>query len=708
MRILNIARCCKFLYSFVIMPLSPCDGKATKGWNKSEDLPWLFLYDIASGIRSGMQQIWHCIVRVFCISSFSSPGNGCIIRSFQSYRLMKRGLLLAGFIAGTFFAQAQEKQQALDEIVVTATKFDKRQSEAGQAITVIDSAEIAHSYGQSLAQLLAAQHNIVINGSGSNPAKDKSLYLRGAGAEYTLILIDGVPVSDPSGVGGTFDLRLIPVDQIQRIEILPGGQSTLYGSDAVAGVINIITRKGSPYAVAASGSVSAGSYGSFKQNIALNGDYQGFRYNISYTHDQADGISEATDSTGKGDFDKDGFGVHNVDARFGFKLAPKWDLQPFFRFADYHSGYDDGSFLDGLDTFYSKNYQAGVSSTYEIENGALHANYSFEDVHRDYKSSFPSSYDGSLSYLDLYVNKNFGDHFQWLSGISNSRTDMEADGVSADSAFSDLFGVYGSAFLRDLKGFNLALGGRFNHHNVYGNNLTFTVNPSFNIKDRYEIFANISSAFRTPTLSMLYGQYGPNLDLKPEQSKNYEAGISISPFAGKNVRARATFFKRDIRDVIIYTDRYMNFNKQDDQGIETELSYEGDHFHIKAFYTYTDGKVTTQNNGKDSSYYNLLRRPRNAFGISGGYQGKHFYVDINLRSYGERSDIGFDANFAQVEEALKAYTLLDAYAEYAFFADRLKVFADAKNLLNTRYAEAYGYNTMGFNIRAGLGFNLHR
>ncbi len=108
----------------------------------------------------------------------------------------------------------------LREVVVTATKFPKNVSETGKVLTVIDQEQLARSGGKDLSQVLNEQVGLVINGANSNPAKDKSVFLRGAAGKYTLILIDGIPVNDPSGIDGAFDLRLLYIDQIERIEIL--------------------------------------------------------------------------------------------------------------------------------------------------------------------------------------------------------------------------------------------------------------------------------------------------------------------------------------------------------------------------------------------------------------------------------------------------------------------------------------------------------
>ena len=153
----------------------------------------------------------------------------------------------------------------------------------GKVVTIITREQLERSGGKDLSQILTEQVGIYIGGANSNAGKDKSLYLRGAGVDHTLITIDGVPVYDPSGIGSNFDIRNLSIDQIERIEILKGSQSTLYGSDAIAGVINIITRKVGVKSFAVNGLASYGNNNSIKANAGINGKTGGMDYNLAYS-----------------------------------------------------------------------------------------------------------------------------------------------------------------------------------------------------------------------------------------------------------------------------------------------------------------------------------------------------------------------------------------------------------------------------------------
>ena len=136
------------------------------------------------------------------------------------------------------------QRQYLEEVIISAGKFPKQRSQHGRVVDIIDRDEILTGGSRDIGQLLQSRTGIFVNGANSAPSKDRGIYLRGAAPQYSLIMIDGIPVYDPSGVNGVFDLRLLSLNNVERIEILKGSQSTLYGTDAMAGVINIITRDG--------------------------------------------------------------------------------------------------------------------------------------------------------------------------------------------------------------------------------------------------------------------------------------------------------------------------------------------------------------------------------------------------------------------------------------------------------------------------------
>jgi vitamin B12 transporter len=599
---------------------------------------------------------------------------------------------------------AQESQK-LNEVVISATKNEQKQSQTGKVVTIISSEELAHSSGKTLAQLLNQQAGITVVGAGSNAGKDKSLFFRGAGSAYAVILLDGILVTDPSGTGGAFDLRMFAIDQIDHIEILRGGQSTLYGSDAVAGVVNIVTKKNGANGNNVYGVASAGSYASYKGTIGLSSKIDAFTYNLSYSHFKTSGISEAETPVGNTSiFDKDGLKQDALNANFGVQLDKNFSINPFVRYFTGKFAYDDDAFTDASNFSLVKHFNGGLNSVYQLPKGKITFNYSFEKTNRGYKSKYGANYEGKMNFLDLFYNQNFGEKANILIGLDNRQTSVTHFGSSTEREPStNLYSAYGSVFLHNLNLFNIELGGRYNNHSKYGDNFTYNVTPSLDLTKKIRIFGTISSAFRAPTLEMLFGQYGANLALKPEKATTYETGVSLSLLNNK-VNLRVVGFKRDMKDAIIYgSTGYINQDQQKDKGFEIEPELKLGKFSIAGYYAYVEGKQVSGTTISDL----LLRRPKNTYGINAGIKATdNLYFSANYKYTGARTDNDF-STYPSTNVILGAYQVVDFYAEYALTKKRVKIFADLKNLTDEKYTEIIGYSTMGFNMNAGVSFSFH-
>jgi vitamin B12 transporter len=347
---------------------------------------------------------------------------------------MKKQIFMLAAVVFSSYAQAQTpvpvnsgdtSAKALNEVVVTPTRFPKKVSETGKVVTVISKNQLERSAGKDLAQLLNEQAGLVISGAGSNPGKDKAVYLRGALGKYTVVLIDGIAITDPSGVGGAFDLRLLPVDMIERIEILKGSQSTLYGSDAIAGVINIITKKTGNKQIGGYGTASYGSYNTFKGNAGINGSTKMIDYNIGFTHFKTDGISEANDKTNAGNFDKDGYNQNSVNVNIGIKATDKLTISPFFRWSDFKGNTDADAFTDGTDKYNTRAVNAGFSSQYKLSKGAVTLQYGYTKADHNYISQYYTvEGKGRMHNAELFFNNDFGKYVQLLAGISYQKMKM--------------------------------------------------------------------------------------------------------------------------------------------------------------------------------------------------------------------------------------------------------------------------------------------
>ncbi len=282
--------------------------------------------------------------------------------------------------------------------------------------------------------------------------------------------------------------------------------------------------------------------------------------------------------------------------------------------------------------------------------------------------------------------------------------------IDAPDTTNSILSPYASLIVKTDKGLNVEIGGRFNHHNQYGNNFTYSFNPSYLVHDEVKLFVNITSGFRAPSISELFGPFGANPNLKPEKSTTQEAGLQAM-FLDKKLELTITGFNRDIKDVIIYdANGYENRDKQHDYGAELEAGYSfNERLSIKINYAYVDGKITQKIAGKDTAYYNLIRRPKNNAHLFINYQvNKNFLISSSLQITGKRTDTYYDPiSFLPSVIDLEAYTLWNLYAEYGFRKKKFNIFVDAKNLTNKKnYYEIYGYGVQGFNVTGGVRFKI--
>ncbi|MCW3117297.1 MAG: hypothetical protein JWM28_1379 [Chitinophagaceae bacterium] len=630
--------------------------------------------------------------------------------------------------------QQEDTTKTLDEVVLTASKYPKKQSETGKVVTVINRQQLDHSGGKSLAEILNTVSGTTIIGANNNPGTNLTASIRGASGGNVLILIDGIPVNDPSAINNYFDLNLFAVDQIERIEILKGGQSTLYGSDAVAGVINIITRKASGNKLGVNAGVSGGSYGTFKEYAGLSGNNNKINYSVNYTHLNSTGFSSAYDSTGKGNFDKDGINQHAVNGNILFRANEKIQIRLSGSYNYYKTDLDASAFVDEKDyTVKNDNAQGGAGLVYNHKNGALHFNYLFNYVSRNYldDSGYKSSpyvdyskslYVGRTHFAEVYNNWKWT-NWELLAGIDYrfNNTFQRYFSIGAFGPYeppilnvkATQFSPYASLIYKTENGFTMEAGSRWNNHSVYGNNFTYTLNPSLLIHHKVKIFANLYSAYKVPSLYQLYDESAGNKDLKPEKGIIGEAGTEI--FAGKSFHVRIVGFYRNTKDAILYTynpttfeSLYRNVSEQKNYGAELEANYTAGKLSVAANYTYTDGKTKSAFDGtgtelsKDTSYYNLYRIPKNAYNLTIGYQAtKSFFVSALLHSVSQREEFIYGSSPA----ILKGYTTIDLYGAYQL-GRKFTVFADFRNITDKKYFDWLGYNAKRFNFMVGINARL--
>jgi vitamin B12 transporter len=652
----------------------------------------------------------------------------------QKFMKMKKiFFVLAAVIVGNQL-HAQQDTALLDEAVVTASKFEKKQSETGKVLIVINRQQLEKNQGKMLGEILNTMAGVIIIGNSNVLCTNQTISIRGASAGNVLMLVDGIPVNDPSVITNYFDLNLFSVEQVERIEILKGGQSTLYGSDAVAGVVNIILKKGGSNKTSVFGNFTGGSFNTLKESVGFGKQQGTTNYSVNYTHVNSDGFSAAYDKNKTGSFDKDGCDEHVVSGRFGFNIGKKLKTNFSGSYSYYKTDLDASAFTDEKDyTVKNNNKQLGAGFIYLFNKGTAHLNYNYNRVERNYlddsihKSSpyvsySKSNYTGRTHFAELYGNWK-SNQWELLTGIdyrfNNTDQDYFSTGPFGPYAPPNLhaemnqLSPYASVMYKNETGFNIELGGRWNKHSEYGGNFTFTFNPFYLKKNKVKIFGNVYSAFKIPTLYQLFDPLAGNNKLNPEKGIIAEAGMEI--FSIKNCWGRITAFYRNTKNAIIYTfdpsnfsSLYLNAAKQINYGAELEIKYSYGKVSAMGNYTYTNGKTTASFDGtgnpigKDSSYYNLYRIPRHAFNINiGVHTTRTIYYSVAIRSVSKREEFIFGSS----PEILKPYFTIDLYGEYRF-DKKIKLFLDLKNITGKQYFDILGYNSKRFNFTTGVSFEL--
>lgn len=645
---------------------------------------------------------------------------------------MKRiGFLLAA-VAFSSLLRAQNNTDTarnLQEVVVTATKFPAKLRELGKVMQVISREEIQRNAGRNLGELLQRQTGIMVNGSTSNLGTNQSIYMQGASSANTLILLDGVPLQDASGISAEFDINSIALNQLERIEILKGAQSTLYGSDAVAGVINLITTQG---AQRSNGQITAvaGSYDTYRLQAQLSGsDDSLFHYQVSYTKLRSRGLSSAADTAASQRFERDGFNQDAVMASVGFKASQQTNVKVFARFNRNQADIDAGAFADDADyQFRNLNTNLGTSWQHRFRQGVWYLNYQYNWIDRQlwdgsnsiggFAETQRASYISQQHTAETYATIDLHRRIKWLVGADwrLNRTDQfyrstsmfgpfESKPLGLDTTRTTQLSAFTTFFLQAAKHVHVELGTRMNHHSIYGTNATYSANASWQVAKQWRLFGNIGSGYRVPTLYQLFSEYG-NAALKPEQSMNTQVGLQ---WQQDKLDVRLNGFVRRVHDVIIfYTDPnsfmsfYRNADQQRDKGVEAELTYRpGRKWHVSAQYSYVDGEIRTTNAvGKDTAVFNLFRRP--AHTLQAGITW-HPTTAWTIRSQWRHVSHFYEPRFGAAPFRMNGFYTWDIYADFRF-SPQWTCFVDIQNITDRKYMEIRGFTSRGFNWNAGLSF----
>lgn len=707
-----------------MMPLSRFkrDGKVLNP--KPEDLPNNNIINELSGERPEMRILLN---RVFISISFLEVH----IQPKKLLRMSRIFLLSVAFVAKSVITLAQsDTLQGKDEdVIVTANKLEQKQNTTGKVVTVITKEQIEKSSGKTVAQVLNEQAGIVVPGAYNTLGSVQTVLMRGASTGRTLILVDGIPVSDPSYIDGGYDLNFFSLNNVDRIEISKGAQSTLYGSDAISGVINIITNKNNiNKKINVNIGEAIGNLNTIRGSANVFGKISKLFYSVKYEKIVTNGFSSAYDSSGKKDFDKDGYNGSNLSVMLQYSINDYFSVKTFTRYSQYKADVDASGFVDDKDfTINNKSFIGGAGFQFKNDIVSVTGNYQYNELNRNFlnDSNFISGfskyesnkYYGKTQYVELYTSIKMGKRFTLLQGADYRYGLMNNDYISISdfgpysSQFKDTAigqaSIYGSILYNSLnKKLNIELGGRLNLHSRYGDNYTYTFNPSYNINKYYRIFGSVATGFKAPSLYQLYDAYSGNGKLLPEKSINYEVGVQQTHSMMKN---RLVFFYREIKNGIDYdymAYKYFNFVKQIVRGVEYEAFIRiNEKMNITGNYTFLSADERSQNrvNFKDTSYNYLLRRPKHNINLTTGYNiNNNIYISISGKYVSSRNDVG---GYQKSDVVLKDYFILNAYGDYKL-NQKMKLFIDMQNITNTKFFDINGYNGIPFLLKGGITLNL--
>ena len=573
------------------------------------------------------------------------------------------------------------------EIVVTATGSTERLGLTGQPISVIGAEEVARVQGADLTRVLERLPGVTWSRNGPLGSAT-SVFVRGASSDQLLVLIDGVRVADQAAPSGGFDFGTLLPGGLDKIELLRGANSVVWGSDAMGGVLAVTTRR-KPGVRA---SVEYGAHDSLdaSADAGLSGD--GYFLGIDGGWSRSDGISAYAPGS-----ETDGFRQWRVGGRGQIDFGDV-SLVASGRYADSRVDFDGYpaplyAFADTLEYQTTRQASGRTGFEYNAVHLQLRGGVALSSTRRAYfdrafgpASSFDT--DGRAVRIDLAgraeiasdLTLDFGGDHEWARFSTSFDPRKTARIASAHALLGYQWGELA-----------LSAGARLDDHDRFGSHVTFGANGSLALGDGWRVRASYGEGFKAPTLSQLYG-YGGNPLLDPEQSRSFDIGMEKGDRNGR-LHLAATLFRRDSRNLIdyVYPSGYFNVSRTRAQGFELELGARiSDQLSASAVYTYLE--ASNRITGKQ-----LARRPGHALTTSLDWAtplaGLVLGADVRLVS-----DSFDDAG---------NFTPIDGHAVGTLRAslplgDNLEAFGRIENLTDEKYEVASGYGTYGRSAYAGI------
>ncbi len=585
-----------------------------------------------------------------------------------------------------------------NDVVLSAGSDPSRRAQVGSSVTVLNTEHIERSGKTSVSGLLRDVAGVDVVRQGGT-GSITSVFLRGANSQHTKVLLDGIPMNDPSNATRGFDFSSLDVENIERIEVLRGPQSLLYGSDAIGGVIAIYTKRGDgPLSIHASG--RGGTFGTSRESMQLSGGNDQLYYSLGGAYTNTAGISQASRRLGY--TERDGYTNGTMSGRFGWNPFEWLNVDYVFRWTDAQTEIDDFDFFTALpsDNLIRKNLSRSFYSRVQLQSltldGALEQKVAFALATYDRDDTDPGlftppTFQGETARVSWSANLLLTQNNTLSAGLNHSHE--TARSTFNPEATQNLSGV----FVMDQWQWNdvwfVTAGARWDDHSVAGSANTYRVTNRLDVPGtRSSIHGAIGTGFRAPALAENLFAFG-NPNLLPEKSKGWDLGLRQDLIDGE-LWVDATYFRNDLSNLIVFdfnSFRLENVGQARSTGVEVQANWQvHDDTVLRANYTYTD--TTNLDNSQV-----LLRRPRNkaGFGIQRWFCKHRGMVDANLLVVGDRLDTR--------NVTLNQYYLLNLTGTFELDS-HWQLFVHGANLLDDRYEEVHGYGTSGLAVYAGLDF----
>ena len=634
--------------------------------------------------------------------------------------------LAATLAASTLQAGADESTQGAESVVVTATRAPEPRELTGTSITVITAQDLADQQILVLSDALAETPGLAVvrNGGTGQPT---SILLRGAEAGQTLVLIDGVRIEDPTATDGSAILGDVLVNNIDRVEILRGPQSTLYGSDAIGGVVDILTRRGgdSPFAIV--GDAEGGSFDTYRLNASTYGTTDTVDYGAGLNFYHTNGISAADSRYGNTETDGYTNGGATANLRLHVNQSVSIDLRtydvlarddfddkfvsipnpPYFRVADspafgtdkLFAGYAgvNAELLGGMLKNRLAVLATGSERTTYPAPGKLDDFSARGAVERfEYQGLLTPFPDNEFTFGAEYQNAHLNTHSIYDLSPLPSRG---RDGIAG------FYGQWQSTLWRML---TLTGGLRYDRDEEFGGHVSGKIAGALALNGGATVLrANFGDGFKAPSLYELYSEYSnPVTSLRPETAQGWEAGVDQF-FFDNRLRAALTWFERDTQDQIEFFDcfgptspacdqryqvggYYYNIGRSRARGIEADASIALADT-LSASLEYTNMTAIDLATGND-----LARVPHvTADARLTWTPDSRVTLGGSIGYVGRRYDDGGNTVL------LSSNTLINVYGSYAL-TDALQIYARVENLFDIHYEPVFGYGAAGRAVYGGI------